>query len=175
MSESKTRRRDPYKNFRFRVKFGATAEYVAGVTKVTGFKRATEVIKHRSGGDPASSFKLPGRTEYDPITFERGVTNDKAFEQWANKVWSFRNSASGLETSLKDFRRDVIVDVFNEAGQKVLSYQIFNAWVSEWSPVSDLDSNANAVAIQTIKLENEGWVREDLPEPEETTFEDPAV
>lgn len=174
MVDSKTKRRDPFKNFRFRVKFGGTTDYIAGVSKVTGFKRSTEVVKHRSGGDPATSFKLPGRTEYDPITLERGVTNDKVFEQWANRVWSYHNSGSGLESSLKDFRRDIIVDVFNEAGQKVLSYQVFNCWVSEYQPVSDLDANANAVAIQHIKLENEGWVREDLPEPPETSFEDPA-
>jgi phage tail-like protein len=175
MSESKTRRRDPYKNFRFRVKFGATTEYVAGISKVTGFKRTTEVVKHRSGGDLASSFKLPGRTEYDAITLEKGVTADKTFEQWVNKVWSFRNAATGLETSLKDFRQNLTVDVFNEAGQKVLSYQIFNAWPSEFQPVSDLDANANAVAIQHIKLENEGWVREELPEPEDNSFDDPAA
>ncbi len=174
MADSKTKRRDPFKNFRFRVKFADGNEYMFGVSKVTGFKRSTEVIKHRSGGDPATSTKLPGRTEYDPISFERGVTADKVFEQWANSVWSFANASGGLETSLKDFRRNVIVDVYNEAGQKVLSYQVFNCWVSEWQPVSDLDANANAVAIQHIKLENEGWVREDLPEPPEVSFTDPA-
>ncbi|WP_158892895.1 phage tail protein [Amycolatopsis anabasis] len=174
MADSKTKRRDPYKNFRFRVKFSGGAEYILGISKVTGFKRTTEVVKHRAGGDPATSFKLPGRTEYDAITLERGVTTDKVFEQWANRVWSFHNSGSGLETSLKDFRRDLIVDVFNEGGQKVLSYQVFNCWVSEWQPVSDLDANANAVAIQHVKLENEGWVREDLPEPPDVNFEDPA-
>ncbi|MGW2250056.1 phage tail protein [Kitasatospora sp. NPDC001660] len=174
MADSRTKRRDPYKNFRFRVKFGGGTDYIAGVTKVTGFKRSTEVIKHRSGGDPATSSKLPGRTEYDAITLERGVTGDKVFEQWANRVWSLTNSGGGLESSLKDFRRDIIVDVFNEAGQKVLSYQVFNCWVSEYQPVSDLDANANAVAIQHIRLENEGWVREDLPEPVEPSFEDPA-
>jgi phage tail-like protein len=174
MADSKTKRRDPYKNFRFRVKFGGGTEYIAGVTKVTGFKRTTEVIKHRSGGDPATSYKLPGRTEYDAITLERGVTNDKVFEQWANRVWSFTNAGGGLETSLKDYRRDLIVDVFNEGGQKVLSYQVFNCWVSEWQIVSDLDSHANAVAIQHVKLENEGWVREDVPEPPDVSFEDPA-
>jgi phage tail-like protein len=174
MADSKTKRRDPYKNFRFRVKFSGGAEYILGVCKATGFKRTTEVIKHRAGGDPATSYKLPGRTEYDAITLERGVTTDKVFEQWANRVWSFHNAGGGLETSLKDFRRDLIVDVFNEAGQKVLSYQVFNCWVSEWQPVSDLDANANAVAIQHVKLENEGWVREDLPEPPDIGFEDPA-
>jgi len=174
MADSKTKRRDPYKNFRFRVKFGDGVEYILGVSKVTGFKRTTEVVKHRGGGDPATSYKLPGRTEYDAITLERGVTTDKVFEQWANRVGSFNNSGGGLETSLKDFRRDLIVDVFNEGGQKVLSYQVYNCWVSEWQPVSDLDANANAVAIQHVKLENEGWVREDLPEPPDIGFEDPG-
>lgn len=174
MADPKTKRRDPIKNFRFRAKFAGTNDYILGISKVTGFKRTTEVIKHRAGGDPATSYKLPGRTEYDPITMERGVTTDKVFERWANSVWSFTNASGGLETSLKDFRRDLIVDVYNEAGQKVLSYQVFNCWVSEWQPVSDLDANANAVAIQHIKLENEGWVREDLPEPPEVSFTDPA-
>ncbi|MFD2468080.1 phage tail protein [Amycolatopsis silviterrae] len=173
MSDSKTKRRDPYKNFRFRVKFSG-GDYLLGVSKITGFKRSTEVIKHRSGGDPATSAKLPGRTEYDAITLERGVTADKVFAQWANRVWSFANSGQGLETSLKDFRRDLIVDVFDEGGQKVLSYQVFNCWVSEWQPVSDLDANANAVAVQHIKVENEGWVAEEVSEPQDVFFEDPA-
>ncbi|RJO70869.1 phage tail protein [Nocardia panacis] len=174
MAEGKTKRRDPFKNFRFRVKLSGGNDYILGVSKVTGFKRTTEVIKHRAGGDPATSTKLPGRTEYDPIVLERGVTTDKAFEQWANRVWSFTNSAGGMETSLKDFRQDLVVDVFNEGGQKVLSYQVFNCWVSEWQPVSDLDANANAVAIQHIRLENEGWVRADVPDLPEVSFTDPA-
>jgi phage tail-like protein len=177
MSESRTRRRDPYKNFRFRGRFadGTGGDgNIFGVSKITGFKRSTEVIKHRAGGDPATSYKLPGRTEYDPITLERGVTVDKGFEQWANRVWSFRNSGRNLESSLSNFRRDIIVDVYNEANQKVLSYQIYNCWVSEYQPISDLDSNANAVLIQHIRLENEGWVREEFDEPADNEFEDPA-
>jgi phage tail-like protein len=159
---------DPYKNFRFKVKFADGTDYIAGVSKVSGFKRSTEVIKHRDGGNAATSFKLPGRTEYDPLTLERGVTADIAFEAWANKVWSFRNAAGGLEASLKDFRRDLTIDMFDESGQMVLSYQVFNCWVSEYQPVSDLDANANAVAIQHIKLENEGWERDTaVPEPSE--------
>jgi len=168
------KRVDPYKNFRFRVKFSDSTGYIAYVSKVSGFKRSTEVIKHRHGGDPATSYKLPGRTEYDPLTLERGVTPDLAFEQWANKTWSFRNAAGGLETSLQDFRRDITVDVFNEAGQKVLSYQVFHCWVSEYQPVSDFDANANAVSIQHIKLENEGWVRDlDVVVPPDEQFDDP--
>jgi phage tail-like protein len=171
----KAKRVDPFKNFRFKVKFSDSTDYIAHVSKVSGFKRTTEVIKHRSGGDPATSYKLPGRTEYDPVTLEGGVTASTVLEKWANKTWSFRNAAGGLEQSLQDFRRDITIDVFDEAGQKVLSYQVFNCWVSEYQPVSDFDANANAVSIQHVKLENEGWVRDsDVVQPPEVSFDDPA-
>jgi phage tail-like protein len=170
-------RLDPYKNFKFRVKFDN--QYVAGVSKVSMLKRTTEVVKHRDGGYPSSSGKSPGRTEYDPITLERGVTHDVAFEQWANKVWNYNNAqAQGAdkEVSLADFRKEIIIDVFNEAGQKVLSYQVFRCWVSEYQALPDLDANANAVAIQHIKLENEGWIRDTaVTEPTEPTFTDPPA
>jgi phage tail-like protein len=171
-----TKRVDPLKNFRFRVRFSDSTDPIVGVSKITGLKRSTEVIKHRSGGDPTTSYKLPGRTEYDPIVLERGVTTDALeFERWTNKVWSFRNAPGGRESSLADFRRDLVIDVYDEAGQKVLAYQVFNCWVSEYQPVSDFDANANSVSIQHVRLENEGWVRDvDLPAPGEVTFEDPA-
>lgn len=163
---------DPYMPFNFRVKWDG--RYVAGVSKVSMLKRTTEVVKHREGGDPSSSRKSPGRTEYEPITLERGVTHDSEFEKWANKVWNF-GSGLGAEVSLKDFRKDVILDVYNEAGQLAISYKIFRAWVSEFQALSDLDANANAVAIQHIKLENEGWERDyDVTEPTEPSFVEPA-
>jgi len=156
-------RLDPYKNFKFRVKWDN--RYVAGISKVGALKRTTEVVRHRDGGDESSSRKSPGRTEYDPITLERGVTHDIDFEAWANKVWDYQNSQAApeqrtQEVSLKDFRKDIVIDVFNEAGQKVISYQIYRCWVSEFQALSDLDGNANAVAIQHLKLENEGWIRD---------------
>ena len=163
---------DPYKNFKFRVKWDG--RYVAGVSKVGALKRTTEVVMHRQGGDPSTSRKSPGRTEYDAIMLERGVTHDKDFEQWANKVWNF-GSGLGAETSLRDFRKDIIIEVYNEAGQLVLAYKVFRAWISEWQSLPDLDANANAVAIQTIKLENEGWERDyDVAEPQEPQFTEPA-
>jgi phage tail-like protein len=163
---------DPYKNFKFRVKWDG--RYVAGVSKVGALKRTTEVVKHRDGGDPSTSRKSPGRTEYDAITLERGVTHDVDFEQWANKVW---NSGSGLgsEVSLRDFRKDVIIEMYNEAGQLAIAYKVFRCWVSEYQALSDLDANANAVAIAHIKLENEGWERDQaVTEPTEPTFTVPA-
>ena len=159
---------DPYKNFKFRVKWDG--KYVAGVSKVGLLKRTTEVVPHREGGDPSSSRKSPGRTEYDAITLERGVTHDKEFEQWANKVWNYR-SGLGAEVSLKDFRKDIIVEVYNEAGQLAIAYKVYRCWVSEFQAQADLDANANAVLIQTIKLENEGWERDyEVTEPSEPTF-----
>jgi phage tail-like protein len=159
---------DPYKNFKFRVKWDG--RYVAGVSKVSALKRTTEVVKHRDGGDPSSSRKSPARTEYEPITLERGVTHDTEFEKWANKVWNF-GSGLGAETSLKDFRKDIILEIYNEAGQLVLAYRVFRCWVSEYQAAPDLDANANAVAIQTIKLENEGWERDiEVPEPSEPSL-----
>lgn len=163
---------DPYKNFKFRVKWDGN--YVAGVSKISALKRTTEVIPHREGGDPSSPRKGPGRTNYEAITLERGVTHDKGFEQWANKVWNY-GAGLGAEVSLKDFRKDIIIDVFNEAGQKVLSYKVYRCWVSEFQAQADLDANANAVLIQTIKLENEGWERDyEVTEPTEPTFTEPA-
>ena len=163
---------DPYKNFKFRVKWDG--RFVAGVSKVSALKRSTEVVEHREGGDPSSSRKSPGRTKFEAITLERGVTHDTEFEKWANKVWNF-GSGLGAEVSLKDFRKDLIIDVYNEAGQLVLSYKVFRAWVSEFQAIPDLDANANAVAIQTMKLENEGWERDlDVTEPSEPSFSEPA-
>ena len=162
---------DPYKNFKFRVKWDG--KYVAGVSKVGSLKRTTEVVKHREGGDPSSSRKSPGRTEFEAISLERGVTHDKEFEQWANKVWNF---GAGLkaEVSLKDFRKDIIIELYNESGELAIAYKVFRCWVSEFQAMPDLDANANAVAIQHIKLENEGWERDyEVGEPAETTSTEP--
>lgn len=170
------RRFDPYKNFKFRVKWDG--RYVAGVSKVSAFKRTTEVVKHREGGDPSTSRKSPGRTEYESVTLERGVTHDLEFEQWANKVWQTgtTGAGSGAEVSLADFRKDIIVEVYNEAGQLAIAYNVFRCWVSEFQAMPDLDANANAVAIQHIKLENEGWLRdEQVVEPAEGTFTTPPA
>ena len=152
-----SQRFDPYKNFKLRVKWDG--RYVAGISKVSALKRTTEVVKHREGGDPSSSRKSPGRTEFEAITLERGVTHDKDFELWAGKVWSV-GAGLGAEVSLKDFRKDLIVDLYNEAGQLAISYKVYRAWVSEYQAQADLDGNANAVLIQHIKLENEGWERD---------------
>jgi phage tail-like protein len=166
-------RYDPYKNFKFRVKWDG--KYVAGVSKVSALKRTTEVVEHREGGDPSSTRKSPGQSKYEAITLERGVTHDTEFEKWANKVWNY-GSGLGSEVSLKDFRKDIIIEVYNEAGQLAIAYKVYRCWVSEYQAIPDLDAKANDVAIQTLKLENEGWERDyEVSEPDEPTFTEPSA
>lgn len=162
---------DPYKNFKFRVKWDG--RYVAGVSKVGALKRTTETVEHREGGDPSSTRKSPGQTKYEPISLERGVTHDTEFEKWANKVWNF-GSGLGSEVSLKDFRKDIIIDLYNESGQLAISYKVFRCWVSEFTAMPELDASANAVAIQSLTLQNEGWERDyEVTEPSEPSFSEP--
>lgn len=164
-----THRFAPYKNFKFRIKWDG--RYVAGVSKVGALRRTTEVVPHREGGDPSSNSKSPGRTEYEAITLERGVTHDTTFAEWANKVNNFADGDPGM--SLKEFRKDITIDVFNLQGSKVLSYNVHRCWVSEFQALPELD--ANAVSIQTLKLENEGWERDiDTTEPGQQPGEDVA-
>jgi phage tail-like protein len=153
---------DPYKPFMFRVKWDG--QYVAGLTKMSALKRTTEPVVHREAGDPSRERKSPGKTKYEAVTLERGVTHDTAFEAWANLVHALDNPIS-----LKNFRKDITVDVFNEANQKVLSYNLFRCWVSEFQALPQLDAAATGVAIETIKLELEGWERDtSVVEPTET-------
>jgi phage tail-like protein len=150
-----TNRFDPYRNFRFKVKWDG--QYVAGLTKMGALRRTTEMVEFREAGENITSRKLPGKTSYQAVTLEAGVTYDTSFEDWANLVNDF---ASHSLTSLGSFRKNVTVDVFNEAGQKVISYNLFRAWVSEYQALPDLDAGANAVAITTIKIEYEWFERD---------------
>jgi phage tail-like protein len=162
---------DPYKNFKFRVKWDG--RYVAGISKVGALKRTTEVVEHRVGGDPSTVGRSPGQSKYEAISLERGVTHDRDFEQWANKIWNYR-SGLGAEVSLKDFRKDIIIEMMNEAGQVVISYNVFRCWVSEFTALPELDASANAIAIQSIQLQHEGWERDyEVTEPTEPSFTEP--
>jgi len=155
---------DPYRNFKFKIKWDG--QYVAGLSKCSALKRTTEMVEWREGGDPSSTHKRPGKTKYDAITLTAGVTHDTAFEAWANLVNNYQGDAA---MSLKNFRKDVVIDVFNEAGQKAISYKVYRCWVAEYQALPELDAAGNAVMIQTIKLENEGWERDtSVTEPTET-------
>jgi phage tail-like protein len=148
---------DPYKNFKFRVKWDG--KYVAGISKVSGLRRTTEVVLHREGGDPNLERRSPGQTAYTPIILERGRTQDLEFEEWANKVWRL-GAGLGSEVGLKDFRKDIVIELLNEAGQLVMAFDVFRCWPSEYVGLADLNSEANAVAIESMVLQHEGWVRD---------------
>jgi phage tail-like protein len=163
----------PYGSFKFRVKWDG--RYVLGVSKVGAFVRKTEVIKHHEGGAPSTAYLSPGHTEFDPITLERGLTQDLNFHDWAGLVWNF-GAALGSEVSLANFRKNIYLEVYNEAGQLVIAYKIYRCWVSEYRALPDLDANANAIAIEHIKLENEGWERDtSVTEPLEPTLSSVAT
>jgi phage tail-like protein len=159
-----THRFDPYKSFKFRVKWDG--RYVAGISKVTALKRSTEPVSHREGGDPSSPRVSPSSWKSEPITLERGVTHDLDFEAWANLVYSTDGDAA---ISLRNFRKDVIIELLNEQGVKVKAYNVYRCWVSEYTTLPDLDANANAIAIESMVLQNEGWERDEaVTEPSET-------
>lgn len=165
---SNPNRLDPYKNFRFRIR--CEGRYVAAVNKVSALRRTTEVISFREGGDPSTQRVSPGQTRFEPITLERGLTHDPEFENWARRVWQF-GAGPGAEVSLRSFRRDIAIDFFNEAGQLVITYNVFRCWPSEYQALPELDASANAIAIQTLVLQHDGWERDTaVVEPEEPSF-----
>ncbi|HUY12311.1 MAG TPA: phage tail protein [Terriglobia bacterium] len=156
---------DPYKNFKFRVKWDG--RYVAGVSKISALRRTTDVVLHREGGDPSLDRRSPGITAFDPIRLERGRTQDPEFEKWANLTWTL-HAGLGAEVNLKEFRKDIIIELLNEAGQVVMAFLVFRCWPSEYVALADLSSEANAAAIESMTLQNEGWERDaSVTEPSE--------
>lgn len=163
-------RYDPYKNFKFRVEMNGRT--VLGVSKVGALKRSTEVVKHRGGGENSTDHKSPGRTTYDAITLERGITHDREFERWANLVHPYSGDAA---MDLVSYKQPLTLSVMNERGQVAFRYHMYDCWVSEYTAVPDLDANANATAIESIKIEMEGWERDEgTTEPDEAGAVPPA-
>ena len=159
-----THRFDPYKNFKFRLKWDG--KYVAGVSKVSALKQSTEPVTHREGGDPSTSRVSPSAWKFEPITMERGLTHDPEFEAWAKKIYNVEGDAA---ISLKGFRKDMILELLNEQGVVAKAYKIYRCWVSEYTALPELDASANAVAIETLVVQNEGWERDEaVPEPTAT-------
>lgn len=163
---------DPYKKFKFRVKWDG--RYVAGIDSVSSLKRTTEVVVHREGGYPSSQHRSPGQTTYEPIVLMRGRTHDAEFEQWANKTWNF-GSGLGAEVSLHDFRKDIIIELYNEAGQLAMAFKVYRCWPSEYVALSDLDANESSTVFESLTLQNEGWERDyEVGEPVEPSFAEPS-
>jgi phage tail-like protein len=158
------RRVDPYKNFKFRILWDDKP--VMGVSKVGALKRSTEVVKHRDGGDNSTDHKSPGRTSYDAITVERGITHDPEFEAWANKVHPYSGDTA---MDLAAYKKNLTLEMMNEKGHVVYRYFLYDCWVSEYTAIPELNANANAVAIESLKIELEGWDRDkDTKEPNES-------
>jgi phage tail-like protein len=156
---------DPYKNYKFRVLWDNKA--VLGVSKVGALRRTTTVVSHRSGGENSTDHKSPGRTQYEALTMERGITHDVEFELWANKVHPYGGD-SGMDLVL--YKKELTLEVLNEKGQVATRYFLHGCWVSEFTSVPELDSNANAIAIESIKIELDGWERDpDSKEQSEAT------
>jgi phage tail-like protein len=160
-----THRLDPYKNFKFVVSWGQPPVPVAGLSKMSAIKRSTETIEWREAGGPSVVRKLPGRTKFEPVTLESGLSHDTQLIAWADEVNSPRGDAA---MSLKNYRKDVTVEVHNLQATKVLGFTLHRAWVAEFQALPEMDANANAVAIQTLKLEYEGFSVVPVAEPAET-------
>jgi phage tail-like protein len=160
-----THRYDPYRTFKFQVLIDGRP--VAGLKKMGALKKSTETVKWRSAGDPSHERVMPGGTKYEAVSLEQGLTHDPVFEQWANLVNNIQGDAA---MSLKNFRKDIVINVLNLQGQVAISYKLFRAWVSEFQALPELDAgNMNTVGIQTITLQHEGWERDaGVPEPTES-------
>jgi len=157
-------RYDPYKNFKFRVRWDG--KVVAGLSKISLLKQSTEPVTHREGGDPSSARLTPSVWKFEPITLERGITHDIEFEKWAKLIWNVEGDAA---ISLKNFRKDIIIELLNEQGTLAKAYKIYRCWVSEYQALPELDANAHVVAIEKLVLQNEGWERdEEVVEPSQT-------
>jgi phage tail-like protein len=148
---------DPYKRHLFRLKWEVDGEWITvlGVSRVSGLKKSTEVVNHRSGGENSRDHKAPGRTFYGPIILERGITTDPEFEKWANQVLNLEDT----DKDLVKFRRNMLLEILNEKLKPVIRYRLYGCWVSEYN-LTDFDTRENGIAIESIKIELEGWDRD---------------
>lgn len=145
---------DPYMNFKFRVQWDNG--YVPGISKISPLRRTTEVVEHREGGDPSTSRKSPGRSQYEAITLERGVTQDPAFYSWATQV---SQPFGGTGADAQGFRKDILVELINNMGEVVLVFKVYRCWPSDYTAFADFSAESGGVAIERITLQNEGWER----------------
>jgi phage tail-like protein len=165
MFPANAHRYDPYRTFMFQVVIDG--QPVAGLKKMSVLKKSTEAVKWRSAGDPTHERVMPGGTSYEPITLEQGLTHDPVFENWANLVNNIQGNAA---MSLVNYRKDIVINVLNLQGSIAIAYQVKRAWVSEFQALPEFDAGTmNAVGIQTITIQHEGWERDSaVTEPTES-------
>jgi phage tail-like protein len=159
MADLPTELVNPYLTYNFLVKWDG--RYVAAVTSVSGLTRRTQVVSFHAGGQPQSALKIPGQTDYEPVRLERGITTDRAFEDWAQLMWNYPNTQKlGNETQLATFRRPMQIELYDQAGVITLRYNLFDCWPSEYTALPELNSEANAVALASMTIEHQGWERD---------------
>lgn len=157
-------RLDPYKTSKFQLILDGRV--VPDVVRISALRRETETVLYRPGDFPNHLIKAPGLTDFDPIIIERGITHDTTFEDWADLCYSVQGDAA---ISLKNFRKDMLINLLNRQGTVVLSYRIYRGWVSEYTALPELDAHANETAIERIVVQHEGWERDEaVAEPAET-------
>jgi phage tail-like protein len=170
---------DPFLTFRFIVSWGPPGGKMvpaAYVSKISALTRTTEAVTWREGGAPQGARKIPGQTSYGEITLERGLTLDNNFEEWVNKVWYYPNSGALSAELSADFRKDIKIDLLNQAGQIVTTFYVFNCWPSAFTALPELDASANGVAIESMTLQHEGWSRDDsVKAPSAASIAEPAA
>jgi len=159
-------RYDPYRTFKFQVVIDG--ETVAGLSKMGKLSRKVEVAKWRSAGDPSYQRVMPGGTSFEPVTLEQGLTHHTIFERLANQVNNVKDGDTGM--SLKNYRKNVVINVLNLQGVPAMSYTLLRAWVSDYQALPDFDANnLNTVGIQSVTFQHEGFVRDDqVGEPTES-------
>lgn len=131
---------------------------------MSGLRRVTDAVVHRRGEEPSQARKSPGLTNFDPIVLERGRTHDEEFERWANLVYDIASGGPALSR----FRKDILIQLLNEAGVLVVSFRVYRCWPAEYVALSELDARASATSFEVLVLEHEGWERDrEVTEPDE--------
>ena len=141
---------DPYKNYKFQVSDGQQAYFG---TMLTGLLPTAEVVDYRSGGDPSTPHKLPNPSKYNSLTLARGIADDPSFSNWASQVWNY-GASLGSEVSTANFRKDLYLEFYNEAGQLIVSYRISHGWIYEHQLVPSprlLQHNLNLMTGESVQ------------------------
>lgn len=173
---------DPLRNFKFRVEiqhvqpgYGMMAHL--GFMAASGLAATTEPISYREGGDNTTPRKMPGQTDFPPVSLTRGIVGNAKDQsllwQWYREIFFVTQGAQGWASEGNDFRTTVYIRVFDHPvnrgpargdavgmgpifGQVKASWKLFNAWPAALA-FSDLDAGGNGVLVNNLSLMYEGF------------------
>ena len=145
---------DPYRKFKFLVKW--EGQYVMAVHKVSSITKSIDAIDWRTGGDSNFGAKVPGLTKWEPITLERGLSADAAFQKWMIEVNRYTKAGGQENEAVHNFRKNLQIEMYDLQNDLVMTINVYNAWPSKLT-IADFDAKANELAIEHIELQNEGW------------------